>query len=262
MTPDQRNQILELSGVTITFDGFRVLDQLDFAVGYGELRFLIGPNGAGKTTMLDVVTGHTRPDAGRVLFDGRIDVTRHAEHDLVRLGIARKFQMPAVFGSLTVFENVEVAAGFKQPLLTRFRPARPGEIEQVEQALARVGLLERARTLAGGLSHGEKQWLELAMLLVQRPKLLLLDEPVAGLTKRERDKTGEILHTIAETSAILVIEHDMEFVRQFARTVTVLDFGKVLSQGSVEDVQNDERVIEVYLGRGRARRQPVALGRR
>ena len=250
--------ILELSGVTLAFDGFTVLDHLDFTIGYGELRFLIGPNGAGKTTMVDVITGRTRPDAGRVIFDGRIDVTRYSEHELVRLGIARKFQTPAVFASLSVFDNVEVAAGFRQGIWARFGPGSGEERDRVCEALDRVGLLDRAARPAGGLSHGGKQWLEIAMLLAQSPKLLLLDEPVAGLTKRERERTGEILDMIAQTSATLVIEHDMEFVRQFARTVTVLDFGKVLSQGSVEEVQNDERVVEVYLGRGRARRHPVA----
>jgi urea transport system ATP-binding protein len=249
--------ILRVDQVTVRFDGFTVLDGLTFGIGYGELRFLIGPNGAGKTTLLDIITGKTRPASGRVLFDGH-DVHRVSEHTLVRRGIGRKFQTPAIFPSLSVAHNIEVALGFRDslPKLLRRLP-RPAH-ERLTHTLETVGLVDKAGHAAGTLSHGEKQWLEIAMLLVQEPKLLLLDEPVAGMTRRERDRTGELLHEIGRERAVLVVEHDMEFVRQFARTVTVLHGGRVLCEGPMEDVQRDERVVEVYLGRGQIHR-PVAV---
>jgi urea transport system ATP-binding protein len=242
--------ILSIEKVTIGFDGFTVLDDLNFSMAYGELRFLIGPNGAGKTTLLDIITGKTKPMSGRVVFDGA-DLRGANEHSLVRRGISRKFQTPSVFASLTVEQNIEIALGFREPLVGLLRPLRPSKRDQQIEILKTVGLSDKAKTLAGTLSHGEKQWLEIAMLLVQEPKLLLLDEPVAGMTRRERDRTGELLHTISQQRSTMVVEHDMEFVRQFAKTVTVLHAGHVLREGTMEEVQSDERVIEVYLGRAR-----------
>jgi urea transport system ATP-binding protein len=243
-------EILSVDQVTVSFDGFTVLDRLNFAMGYGELRFLIGPNGAGKTTLLDIITGKSRPNSGHVLFDGA-DVRGVGEHRLVQRGIGRKFQTPAIFPSLSVAQNVEVALGFREPLLDLVRPLKPVARDRQAHVLDTVQLTPKAAQAAGTLSHGEKQWLEIAMLLAQEPKLLLLDEPVAGMTRRERDRTGELVQAISRERSTLVVEHDMEFVRQFARTVTVLHGGKVLCEGPFEQVQADERVVEVYLGRGR-----------
>jgi urea transport system ATP-binding protein len=245
--------ILAAEGLTVSFDGFTVLDNLDFAMDRGELRFLIGPNGAGKTTLIDVITGKARPSRGRVVFDGWIDLARRQEHDLVRLGIGRKFQTPSVFSSLTVFENLEVALGFRSPLGSQLRPASPQNVEKIRATLDQVGFAAQAQRQAGILSHGEKQWLEIGMLLVQDPKLLLLDEPVAGMTRRERDRTGELLLQIVRDRSVLVVEHDMEFVRRFARKVTVLHLGKVLSEGDMETVQQDPQVVKAYLGHNQPR---------
>jgi urea transport system ATP-binding protein len=249
--------ILSVEHVTVGFDGFTVLDDLNFQIDYGELRFLIGPNGAGKTTLLDIITGRTRPNRGRVLFMGA-SVIGTAEHVLVRRGIGRKFQAPTVFASLNVRQNIEVALGFRQPLLGLLRPMRSSQIDRLTEVLGLVGLAEKSNHQAGTLSHGERQWLEIAMLLAQEPKLLLLDEPVAGMTRRERERTGQLLESIARDRSTLVVEHDMEFVRQFARTVTVLHAGKVLCEGGMDQVQNDPRVIEVYLGRGEYHRKQAA----
>jgi urea transport system ATP-binding protein len=247
------NFILRVEEATVSFDGFKVLDDLDFAVEYGELRFLIGPNGAGKTTLLDMLTGKVRPAAGRVLYDELTDITRLEEHQLVHRGIGRKFQTPAVYGSLTCYENVEVALGFRSRTLSLLRRARAAERDRIYTTLEKVGLSERAGDVAGLLSHGEQQWLEIGMLLVQDPKLLLLDEPVAGMTRREREKTGELLHSLEGSHTIIVTEHDMAFVRTFSRTVTVLHMGRVIKEGPIEEVQSDPQVIEVYLGRSKER---------
>jgi urea transport system ATP-binding protein len=251
--PGHNGHILSVERLTVSFDGFTVLDELDFSMEYGEMRFLIGPNGAGKTTLIDVITGKSKPDRGKVTFDDNIDLTRRQEHELVRLGVGRKFQTPAVFSSLTVFENLEVTLGFRTRVARLLGRGRRVDGERIEAVLEQVGLLERAGHSAGALSHGEKQWLEIAMLLVQEPKLLLLDEPVAGMTRRERERTGELLQAIGNDHSVLVVEHDMEFVRQFARKVTVLHLGKVLSEGSMETVQQDPEVIRAYLGHGRPR---------
>jgi urea transport system ATP-binding protein len=245
MTP----RMLSIEQVSVSFDGFTVLNGLDFSIDQGELRFLIGPNGAGKTTLLDIVTGRTRPTAGRVLFDGRIDVARYPEHDLVRLGIGRKFQTPTVFPSLTVRQNVEVAVGRGYGWPSLFRKLSSAERDHIDAVLTTVGLIGRARESAATLSHGEMQWLEIAMLLIADPRLLLLDEPVAGMTRAEREQTGQLLEAIAGNHTILVVEHDMAFVRQFARQVSVLHLGQILSEGSIDDVQRDPRVVEVYLGK-------------
>ena len=238
----------------MSFDGFTVLNELDFAMGYGEMRFLIGPNGAGKTTLIDVITGKSKPTRGRIIFDGATDLSRRQEYQLVRLGVGRKFQTPSIFASLTVYQNLEVTLGFRSKITGLLRKLRGGESDRIMDTLEMVGLQHRARDIAGGLSHGEKQWLEIGMLLVQEPKLLLLDEPVAGMTRRERDRTGELLQSIGGERSVLVVEHDMDFVRQFAQTVTVLHLGKVLSEGTMEDVQQDPEVVRAYLGNNRAQR--------
>ncbi len=242
--------IMDMRGVTVSFDGFKVLDNLSFSIAYDELRFLIGPNGAGKSTLLDIMTAKTRPDKGTVIFDEHINVTRVSEHRLVRHGIGRKFQTPTIFSSLSVFENLEAAIGFKTNVLQLGKRLSSEQQDKIEETLAITNLKAHQKSLAGTLSHGQKQWLEIGILLVQEPKLMLLDEPVAGMTRRERDHTGELLHRIAKNRSILVVEHDMVFVRQFATTVTVLHMGKLLCEGAVEKVQNDPQVIEVYLGRG------------
>ncbi|MEV4474426.1 urea ABC transporter ATP-binding protein UrtD [Nonomuraea sp. NPDC049504] len=239
--------MLELRDVQVVFDGFRALDGVDLTVPEGELRFLIGPNGAGKTTLIDVITGLTRPAAGTVRFGGQNLVGRK-EHQIVRMGVGRTFQTSVVFEALTVLENLDLAATFRKPLWTLAR-RRDGVSEAVQEALARTGLEELAGRSAGVLSHGQRQWLEIGMLLAQRPRLLLLDEPVAGMSKDERERTGELLTQIADDHTVIVVEHDMEFLRRHASTVTVLHEGKVLVEGSVEQVSADPRVQEVYLGR-------------
>jgi urea transport system ATP-binding protein len=241
--------MLKLDDITLGFDGFIVLNNLTLNVERGELRFLIGPNGAGKTTLLDLITGKVRPQAGTAVYDDDIDITKQAEHKLVRMGIGRKFQTPAVYRSLTCYEHLEVALGFRKPVPALFGTLSAEEREKIDAALEVVGLTERANVTAGALSHGEQQWLEIAMLLVQDPKLLLLDEPVAGMTGQEREKTGELLHTLAGDRTIVVTEHDMDFVRQFSNKVTVLHLGRVLKEGTMAEVQADETVMDVYLGR-------------
>jgi len=222
---------------------------VDLTVEQGELRFLIGPNGAGKTTLIDVVTGLTRPAAGTVRFAGT-DLTGRREHKIVRLGIGRTFQTSVVFEELTVVENLDLAAGFRRPLPTLLRQRR-GISGTVAQALERIGLADLAGRPAGVLSHGQRQWLEIGMLIAQKPRLLLLDEPVAGMSRDERERTGELLTEIAKDHTVVVVEHDMEFLRRYASQVTVLHEGRVLVEGDVATVQADPRVQEVYLGRSR-----------
>ena len=249
--------MLELRDVRVEFDGYRALDGVDLTVPEGELRFLNGPNGAGKTTLIDVITGLTRPVAGSVRFAGH-DLVGRKEHRIVRLGVGRTFQTSVVFEELTVLENLDLAAGFRSPLWTLARRRR-GVSEAVAEALARTGLEELAERSAGVLSHGQRQWLEIGMLLAQRPRLLLLDEPVAGMSGDERERTGRLLTEIAADHTVIVVEHDMEFLRRYASTVTVLHEGKVLVEGSVEQVSADPRVQEVYLGR---RPSDAAVGER
>lgn len=239
--------MLELREVKVVFDGYHALDGVDLTVKDGELRFLIGPNGAGKTTLIDVITGLTRPTSGEVRFAGW-DLAGRKEHQIVRLGIGRTFQTAVVFEELTVVENLDLAAGFRTPLRSLFRRRR-GTSPAVEEALARTGLEELAERQAGVLSHGQRQWLEIGMLLAQKPKLLLLDEPVAGMAKDERERTGELLTQIATDHTVIVVEHDMDFLRRYASRVTVLHEGRVLTEGSVDQVRADPRVQEVYLGR-------------
>jgi len=250
MTGSPQN-IVDVQDVTVSFDGFKALDGLNFSMQPGELRFLIGPNGAGKTTLLDIITGKTKPVSGKVLFDGGMDIRRWPEYRRVQKGIGRKFQTPTVFGSLTVRENLEAAVGLHDQTHSLLRTLPAGHRARVSAVLDEIGLTAKADDRAGTLAHGEKQWLEIGMLLSQEPKLLLLDEPIAGMTKPERDHTGALLHRMAEHRSVLVVEHDMDFMRRFARTVTVLHMGQWLCEGSVADVQNDPRVIEVYLGRAR-----------
>ncbi len=258
---DKTGNILEVKDVSVAFDGFTVLDHMNFSMEYGELRFLIGPNGAGKTTLLDIITAKTKPTSGSVSFDGMDNVEKQTEHKIVRRGIGRKFQTPSIFGSLTVYENLETAISFNERSLRLATSIKAAKVEKIEGVLAEIGLADRADERAGSLSHGQKQWLEIGMLLVQEPQLLLLDEPVAGMTRRERDRTGELVQEIARNRSVLVVEHDMDFVRSFAQTVTVLHMGSVLCEGPMDEIQNDERVIEVYLGRGRGEDRITRLNR-
>ena len=242
--------LLYLDGVTVSFDGFRALNALSFFMVAGEMRAIIGPNGAGKTTMMDVITGKTRPDLGTVTFRDNVDLTRMDEAAIANLGIGRKFQKPTVFERHSVFENLELAlAGtrtVRESLFFRLTPERRDRIDEV-LAITRLGG-EAART-AGALSHGQKQWLEIGMLLMQEPELLLVDEPAAGMTDAETERTAELLREINRTRTVVVVEHDMAFVRALGVKVTVLHEGSVLAEGSLDTVQNDQRVIEVYLGR-------------
>jgi urea transport system ATP-binding protein len=241
---------LYLDGVSVAFDGFKAINNLALMVAPGELRTIIGPNGAGKTTMMDIITGKTKPDAGEVMFAGRVDLTRLDEVQIANLGIGRKFQKPTVFENLTVFENFELALksarGAWKTLLGRLNSEA---LDRIAWALHTVGLEGKLRDFAGALSHGQKQWLEIGMLLVQDTQLILLDEPVAGMTDAETRQTAELILTLKGERTLVVVEHDMEFVRDLGARVTVLHEGSVLSEGSVDHVQNDPRVIEVYLGR-------------
>src|SRR4051812_26209894 len=242
--------ILTLEDVNKTFDGFKAISNLTFYMDVGELRVIIGPNGAGKSTMMDIITGRTRPDKGRVEFGKDTDLTRLNEYEINRLGIGRKFQTPSVYIDHTVFENIWLSLeGSRGVWSTIFARVSPPQRDRIIEVLKTVGLINRADAKAGSLSHGQKQWLEIGMLLAQNPKLLLVDEPAAGMTDEETVRTGELLISLAGKHSIVVIEHDMTFVRQIARKVTVLHQGNVLCEGTVDEVQADERVIEVYLGR-------------
>lgn len=244
------DSLLYLDGVTVSFDGFKALDGLSLVLDNGELRTVIGPNGAGKTTMMDVITGKTRPDSGDVLFRGSSDLTKLDESEIANLGIGRKFQKPTVFENLSVFENLELALEDRRGTWrTLFSRTTAAKRERIEATLVRIGLTEHRGQLAGSLSHGQKQWLEIGMLLIHDRTLLLLDEPVAGMTDRETEATAELILDLAKDRAIVVVEHDMAFVRSLGARVTVLHEGSVLAEGSIDHVQNDPRVIEVYLGR-------------
>ena len=243
--------LLYLDGVTVSFDGFKALNKLALLIAPGEMRAIVGPNGAGKTTMMDVITGKTRPNDGDVLFDGgRYDLTRLDEAAIAELGIGRKFQKPTVFESHTVEDNLRLALKAPRtvlPVLTARRTAE--EKAQLDELLATIKLYAQRRAPAGGLSHGQKQWLEIGMLLAQDPALLLVDEPVAGMTDAETFETAELLKRINRTHSVVVVEHDMAFVRELGVKVTVLHEGSVLAEGSIDQVSADERVVEVYLGR-------------
>ncbi len=242
--------LLFIEGVTVSFDGFRALNNLSLSVAPGEMRAIIGPNGAGKSTMMDVVTGKTRPDTGSVIFDQRHDLARLDETEIALLGIGRKFQKPTVFDSHTVFDNIELALkADRRARATLFWKETAREDARVEQILKIVRLSAMRDRLAGNLSHGQKQWLEIGMLLAQDPKLLLVDEPVAGMTDVETQQTAELLKEINSEHTVIVVEHDMAFVRELGVKVTCLHEGSVLADGSIDEVSTNERVVEVYLGR-------------
>ncbi len=244
------NVILYLEAITVAFDGFKALDSLSLAIDDGELRAIIGPNGAGKTTMMDVITGKTRPDAGTAFLGQTMDLTRMSEAQIARAGIGRKFQKPSVFEQASVLENLWLACAGDRGWFSSLRERlAPGQRERIERAMETVGLTGERDRPAGMLSHGQKQWLEIGMLLIQEPKLLLLDEPVAGLSDEETEKTAQLLRELAGLHSLVVVEHDMHFVAQLQCQVTVLHQGSVLAEGDLATVQNDPRVIEVYLGR-------------
>jgi urea transport system ATP-binding protein len=246
---DQR-PILYVDGVTVSFDGFKALNNLSFVVEPGELRAIVGPNGAGKTTMMDVVTGKTRPDEGEVFFKGDVDLARLGEAEIANLGIGRKFQKPTVFESQTVFHNLELALKSERGPLAALRFRLSAEQRgRIDETLELIALEEARDRLAGSLSHGQKQWLEIGMLLMQDPELLLVDEPVAGMTDGETEQTATLLKSIAGRRSVVVVEHDMTFVRSLGVKVTVLHEGSVLAEGPLDAIQADPRVIEVYLGR-------------
>ncbi len=242
--------ILLLHEVTVSFDGFRALNELSLDIEEGELRCIIGPNGAGKTTMMDVITGKTRADRGKVMFDQNIDVRRMSEPEIAHLGIGRKFQKPTIFENLTVFENLELSMKTdKRARVSLFAWLDDDAHDKISDTLRLIRLDQEAERQAGLLSHGQKQWLEIGMLLMQDPKLLLLDEPVAGMTDDETARTGELFKSLAGKHSLVVVEHDMAFIEQLGGKVTVLHEGSVLAEGDLATVQNDQRVIEVYLGR-------------
>jgi urea transport system ATP-binding protein len=242
--------LLYLDGVSVSFDGFKALNGLSLLVERGEIRSVIGPNGAGKTTMMDVITGKTRPDSGSAFFDGSNDLTRLDEAAIANLGIGRKFQKPTVFENLGVFENFELAQKCPRGVLRTLRARLSGaQQDEIAETIRLIGLGGRERAIAGGLSHGQKQWLEIGMLLIQDQRLLLLDEPVAGMTDRETEATAQLVLSLAGARTVIVVEHDMEFVRSLNARVTVLHEGAVLADGSIDHVQSQPAVIEVYLGR-------------
>lgn len=244
-----KGTILYLENLTVSFDGFKALNDLSLYIDDGELRCIIGPNGAGKTTMMDVITGKTRPESGTAYFGQRIDLTKLSEPEIAQAGIGRKFQKPTVFEQLAVAENLELAMDTDKRVWPNLRMRLSAEqLERIDEVLGVIGLLAERKQLAGQLSHGQKQWLEIGMLLMQNPKLLLVDEPVAGMTHQEVEKTAELLVSLAGRHSVVVVEHDMEFVRSIARKVTVLHEGHVLAEGLMDQIQNDPRVIEVYLG--------------
>jgi urea transport system ATP-binding protein len=249
-SPPLTSALLYLDGVGVSFDGFRALDNLSLVLEPGEMRAIIGPNGAGKTTMMDVITGRTRPDRGDVYFAGRHDLTRLDEAAIAELGIGRKFQKPTMFDQHTVEDNLRLALKAPRGVLATLRHRLSGaEAARIDEILDTVRLAERRRERAGALSHGQRQWLEIGMLLAQDPALLLVDEPVAGMTDAESAETADLLRRINETHSVIVVEHDMHFVRSLGVKVTVLHEGSVLAEGDLEAVSADERVVDVYLGR-------------
>jgi urea transport system ATP-binding protein len=242
--------ILYLEDISVSFDGFKALNNLSLAIDAGELRCIIGPNGAGKTTMMDVITGKTRPDFGSAFFGQTLDLTRMTEPEIAHAGIGRKFQKPTIFDQLTVFENLELAMkADKRVWRTLWARLDSAQQDRIAETMALIRLGDEAKRPAGLLSHGQKQWLEIGMLLMQEPKLLLLDEPVAGMTDDETERTAELFLSLAGKHSLVVVEHDMAFIRQLGGKVTVLHEGSVLAEGSLDMLQNDQRVIEVYLGR-------------
>ncbi|MFC5406593.1 urea ABC transporter ATP-binding protein UrtD [Cohnella soli] len=249
--------ILSCKEITVAFDGFKAVQGMNLMLLPGELRFLIGPNGAGKTTMLDVICGKVKPVSGSVSFrsrPGALDITKLQEHKIAESGIGRKFQTPSIFAGLTVMENLEIAMSQNRSVWATLRASlKHSERERIDEELTLIGLGDQRHLRAGLLSHGQKQWLEIGMMLLQEPEILLLDEPVAGMTDKETDKTGELLKEIVRKRTVVVVEHDMEFVRNFASKVTVMHEGKLLKEGTMDEIQSDDRVAEVYLGKGKGR---------
>jgi urea transport system ATP-binding protein len=243
-------RILYLEDVSVSFDGFKAINKLSLDIAPGELRCIIGPNGAGKTTMMDIITGKTRPDQGTVYFGSTIDLLRYKESEIAQMGIGRKFQKPTVFEQLTVFENLELALKTDKSFTNSMRfKLDSQQSDRLAEVLQTIQLVDRVLWQAGSLSHGQKQWLEIGMLLMQDPKLLLLDEPVAGMTDEETERTAELFLSLKGKHSLMVVEHDMSFINTISDIVTVLCDGSVLAQGTLAQVQADERVIEVYLGR-------------
>lgn len=243
--------ILTCRDVKVEFDGFWALQGADISVQERDIHFLIGPNGAGKTTLLDIICGKTKPHSGEVLFQETNELTKAREYQIAKLGVARKFQAPSVFTQLTVFENLELAMKQKKTILSLLTARMTKEqSDRIIDILRLIGLDEKRDLTAGSLSHGQKQWLEIGMQLAMEPKLLLLDEPIAGMTGKRREKTGALLEEISKTCSVLIVEHDMDFVRSFSRKVTVMHEGKVLCEGSMDDITSNEEVAAVYLGRG------------
>lgn len=241
--------ILYLEGVSVSFDGFKAINDLNLTIDDGELRCIIGPNGAGKTTMMDIITGKTRPDEGLVYFGQSMNLTQMCEHEIASAGIGRKFQKPTIFPEHTVFQNLELAMACDKGVMASLFFNLSGEQrDRIDEVLNTIALKEQRHLRAAQLSHGQKQWLEIGMLVIQQPRVLLVDEPIAGMTQQETERTAELLTSLAGEHSVVVVEHDMAFVRSIARTVTVLHEGHVLAEGSMDQVQNDPRVIEVYLG--------------
>ena len=241
--------ILYLEDISVSFDGFKAINNLNLYIDAGELRCIIGPNGAGKTTMMDIITGKTRPDTGSAWFGSRINLLRMSEPEIAQAGIGRKFQKPTVFENHSVFQNLELAMyGDKRVWSTLRASLSVEQKDRIGEVLEIIGLADEHAGRAGSLSHGQKQWLEIGMLLMQNPQLLLVDEPVAGMTHQEMDRTAELLTSLAGKHSVVVVEHDMDFVRSIANKVTVLHQGSVLAEGTMDQVQNDPRVKEVYLG--------------
>ncbi|MBV1881568.1 MAG: urea ABC transporter ATP-binding protein UrtD [Pseudomonadales bacterium] len=249
-TPNRQDTILYLNGVSVSFDGFKALNNLSLYIEPGELRAIIGPNGAGKSTMMDVITGKTRPDEGEVFFADHTDLTKYDEAEIANLGIGRKFQKPSCIESLTVYENLELSlSGTRTVFHALLHRLSPKQQERIDELLEIIGLTIERQTTAGLLSHGQKQWLEIGMLLAQDPQVLLIDEPVAGMTPQEVERTSTLLTSLAGKHSVIVVEHDMAFVRSIAQSkVTVLHQGSVLAEGSMDKIQSDPKVIEVYLG--------------
>lgn len=249
METSTKESILYLNNVSVSFDGFKAINALSLYIDKNELRCIIGPNGAGKTTMMDIITGKTKPDEGEVFFGEHTDLTKLDEAEIANLGIGRKFQKPTVFENHSVFDNLCLALeGERNILANLFFKLDDEKLSTIEESLEIIGLQDYRFRTAGELSHGQKQWLEIGMLITQNPQVLLVDEPVAGMTHQESERTAELLVTLAENRSVVVVEHDMEFVRSIARRVTVLHQGSVLAEGNMEKIQNDEKVIEVYLG--------------
>lgn len=247
------DRILTCEHVIVDYDGFKALNNCNFSVHYNELRVVIGPNGAGKTTLLDVICGKTPPTSGTILFGNGISLVGKNAEDITKLGVGRKFQAPSIYGNLSVWQNLDLSVkrASKGVFPTLVGKSTPAERARISEVLETIGLTAHAHARAGSLSHGQKQWLEIGMVILQEPSLLLVDEPVAGMSDKETEQTGQLLMTLAEKQAIVVIEHDMDFVRQIATIVTVLAEGTVICEGTVEHVQADEHVREIYLGRAK-----------